>query len=199
MKSIFISLIASGTLAGCVVHNGVASDQAGVAIPKGAPVNELNSMRKPSGYASALVAGNAYEVTYSGPWAGSRDALEGRFLYRAALLAREHGSTSFRFLHMPGEGGPLSHPSRSSPAFGFAYGHWQPHWSYRTDEGWQPWHPEWGDRFWADRLASNAVGQVEVHAMIELRPGAIGRGEQMDFEVLAVLRDLRPFKSAQRH
>jgi hypothetical protein len=94
---------------------------------------------------------------------------------------------------MPGEGGPLSHPSRSSPTFGSAYGHWQPHWGYRTAAGWQPWHPEWGDRFWADRLAKSDVDRVEVHAMIELRRGALDASEQTDFKVSSVLRDLRQF------
>lgn len=159
-----------------------------------AALDRPNPLRKSPGYASALVEENTYEVTYSGPWLGSRDAVEARLLYRAALLAKEHGSTWFRFLHMPGENGPLSHPSRSSPSFGTAYGHWQPHWSYRTEAGWQPWHPEWGDRFWADRIAKANVEGVEVHAMVELRRGALAAEEQTDFEVAAVLRDLRGFR-----
>ena len=178
---------------GCAGYSAPALKKAAVADSSRAARNDIPTADRPLGYASALVEGDTFEVTYSGPWRGSRDDLEGGLLYRSAVLAREHGSSWFRFLHMPGEDGPLSHPSRSSPSFGAAYGHWQPHWSYRTEAGWQPWHPEWGDWFWADRLEKASDMQVQVHAMIELRGGAPISSEQTDFEVAAVLRDLRPF------
>ena len=127
MKSIIVSLIAGSALAGCAVNGGATPSSAAAAIPKNTAVNERSMPKEPLGYASAVVMENNYEITYSGPWLGSRDALEGGLLYRAALLANKHGSSWFRFLHMPGEAGPLSHPSRPSPSFGAAYGHWQPH------------------------------------------------------------------------
>lgn len=197
MKSFILSLVAGSALVGCAVDPAMSPTIAAKPMPQTGTAHARNPI-EPRGYTSVLVSERNYEIKYSGRWLGSRDALEGGLLYRAALLARERGSGWFRFLYMPGEDGPLSHASRPSPSFGSAYGHWQPHWSYRTTAGWQPWHPEWGDRFWAERLASNAVEQVEVHAMIELRPGATGRIEPTDFEVSSVLRDLRPFESAQR-
>lgn len=189
MKSTSFSIITGSALVGCALNTSAAPDS----------VAARSLQKEPVGYTSAAVTENNYEISYSGPWLGSRDALEGGLLYRAALLAQEHGSNWFRFLHMPGEGGPTSHPSRPTPSFGAAYGHWQPHWNYRIESGWQPWHPEWGDRFWAERLAKSTVERVEVHAMIELRPGAAARFEPTDFEVSAVLRDLRPFKSTQNY
>lgn len=191
MKAFVLIFVASSAVMGCAAHT--PSPDIAAAPVAGEATAQAQKMDT-RGYTSALVSENKYELKYSGPWLGSRDTLEGALLYRAALLARKQGSTWFRFLHMPGEGGPLSHPSRPSPSFGSAYGHWQPHWSYRTTEGWQPWHPEWGDRFWADRLSKGSVAQVEVHAMIELRPGAYTPSEQTDFGVLAVMRDLRPFR-----
>lgn len=193
MKSLILGLIASSALVGCAVSTTAAPEIAASAMSEKAAVNARNTQKEPRGYSSAAVTDSNYEIRYSGRWLGSRDALEGGLLYRAALLANERGSTWFRFLHMPGEGGPLSHPSRPSPSFGAAYGHWQPHWNYRTAAGWQPWHPEWGDRFWAERLTKSTIEEVEVHAMIELRRGAFAPGQQTDFEVSSVLRDLRPF------
>ena len=92
----FALLFAGSALCGCAVAT---------------PSPDLAAIRRPAvaaqvratGYTSALVSGDNYELKYSGPWAGSRDALEGRLLYRAALLAKQHGGSSFRFLHMPGE------------------------------------------------------------------------------------------------
>lgn len=195
MKAIIVGLVASRILAGCALSPaGAPSSLADIAPAQASAAYTRSLSTGATGYTSALISENTHELKYSGPWLGSRDAVEGALLYRAALLARQRGSTWFRFLHMPGERGPLSHPSRPSASFGASYGHWQPHWSYLTDAGWQPWHPEWRDRFWAERLAPNAVRHAEAHAMIELRPGAVARDQQTDFEVSSVLRDLRAFK-----
>ena len=193
MKSTILNLVAGSALVGCAV-NTASPNVAASPMPKTTTAHLRNMQTGTRGYTSALVSENKYEIKYSGPWLGSRDALEGGLLHRAALLAKEHGSTSFRFLHLPGEDGPLSHPRRLTPSFGSAYGHWQPHWGYRSAVGWQPWHPERGDPFWADRFTKYNV-EVEVHAMIELRHGAIGADEQMDFDVSEVLRDLKSFGS----
>lgn len=192
MKAVVISLVASMALAGCALNSGAPLENAPAAA-QATTTNAPDFLTRPPDYTSALVAENQYEVMYAGRWQGSRDAIEGGLLYRAALLAKEKGMATFRFIPMPGETGPLSHPSRVSPSFGASYGHWQPHWSYRTEAGWQPWHPEWGDRFWADRLTKGDVKWVEVHAMVELRAGPPSAGEQTDFAAAAVLRDLRRF------
>lgn len=195
MKTKLASLLIASALPGCALDTPPLVPKTAATPTLATKASSLQSEER--GYNSAMVGENSYEIKYSGPWTGSRDALEGGLLYHAAFTARQHGSAWFRFLHMPGEGGPVSHPSRPSAKFGAAYGHWQPHWSYLTGDGWQPWHPEWGDRFWAERPASSNVKQVEVHAMVELRPGIVARSEQTDFEVSAVLRDLRSFKSSK--
>jgi hypothetical protein len=190
-----ISLIGITTLAGCALPGPGATDSAAVPVGTAAQVvrsTAPHAVDFSDGFAFAALANDSYEVTYSGPWRGSRDDIEGGLLYRAALIADRHGKSWFRFLHMPGEAGPLSHPSRQSPSFGAAYGHWQPHWRYQTDSSWQPWHPEWGSPFWAETLDGAGAERVEVHAMIELGQGPFAAAEQTDFDVSAVLRDLRP-------
>lgn len=195
MKTAIVGLVLASALGGCALNSSATKPEI---VGATAPGNKASSSQKEThGYTSAMVAEDRYEIKYSGPWKGSRDVLEGELLYRAALLAREHGSAWFRFLHTEEEASPGSHPSRPSASFGVAYGHWQPHWTYLTSDGWQPWHPEWGDRFWAERPTSNDVKQVELHAMVELRPGAIAAGAQTDFEVSSVLRDLNPRRPAK--
>ncbi|HEY0026819.1 MAG TPA: hypothetical protein VGC35_03020 [Allosphingosinicella sp.] len=172
MKPLIFSLLAIAALSGCAAYD--------------------ISPAEPAGFASNKLGEDSYELTYFGPWNGSRDAVEGSLLYRAARIGQQQGKTWFRFLHMPGEAGPLSHPGRTAPSFGAAYSHWQPHWSYRAGSDWQPWHPEWGTPFWADAPDAKNVKQVRVHAMIELGDGPFRAAETTDFEVAAVLKDLRP-------
>lgn len=195
MKPIILSLVAASALAGCAVHDGAYRESVSAALPNPAATgDQRKSGEEPGGYATAPVGTDTYEVTYSGRWLGSRDAIEGRLLYRAALAAKQHGKTWFRFLHMPGEAGPSSHPGRASPAFGAAYGHWQPHWTYRVGSTSQPWHPEWGAPFWAETLSGQGVKHVEAHAMIELGNGPFKAAQQTDFGVAAVLKDLPSYR-----
>ncbi len=190
MKSLISSLIVLTALAGC------AADRGGIAAssPAAGATGLSTPIAAPGVYTTDAIAEDSYEITYSGPWTGSRDAIEGDLLYRTALLAREHGSSWFRFLHMPGEAGPLSHPARPSSTFGLAYGHWQPHWNYLTGLGWQKWQPEWGVPFWGTTADGRGVQQVEVHAMIELGRGSSIGDEPTVFDVAAILRDLKPFR-----
>jgi len=192
MKRAIFSLIAIGTLTACAMQTGAATNHARLPVATAAASDQMDPKRDSSGYASAALGENDYEITYSGAWLGSRDSIEGGLLYRAALLAKERGRTWFRFLHMPGEAGPLSHPSRSAPSYGAAYGHWQPHWTYRTESGSQPWHPEWGSPFWAETLSGQSVKHVEAHAMIELGRGPPVGLSETDFDVAKVLKDLQP-------
>ena len=189
MKPLIISLLILSASAGCAVKTG--ANGSGAATPL-ATANQSQPVEEPDGYASAMVAEDRYEVTYSGPWSGSRDTIEGVLLYRAALLSARHGKTWFRLLHMPGEAGPLSHPARPATSIGAAYGHWQPHWSYRTASGWQPWRPEWGVPFWAETADAKGVERVNVHAMVEMGSGTPAVPTQTDFDVAQVLRDMRP-------
>jgi hypothetical protein len=191
VKTLMISLVGTITLAGCAILPG-AVEGAGLQPPTAVGEPVLTPSEKPRGYASTQLHDDTHEITYSGPWRGSRDKIEAGLLHRAALTARQNGSTWFRFHHMPGEAGLMSHPSRPKASFGRDYGHWQPHWNYRVGSNWQRWNPEWGTAFWGETIPKKDVSRVDVHAMIELGHGPFTAAEQTDFEVAAVLRDLRP-------
>jgi len=130
-----------------------------------------------------------FEVILRGTNFTSRDAPESRLLEEAARFTVGRDRTWFRLLHLPGER-PGEHPARPDAAFGTAYGHWQPHWSYyRSADGWQPWHPEWGARFWASDVDPGTVERFEVHAMIELGRGAPPANAHAVFDARAVIAD----------
>ncbi len=144
-------------------------------------------------FLSTAMGEHRYELTYSGRQFTSRDRMEGYLLYRAAGIAQANGSSWFVLLHLPGERGAQDHLAERVPSFGGAYRHWQPHWNYRlSEQGWQPWHPEWGAAFWADSLQFSNVEEFNVHAIIELRRGARTRGQPMAFNSTRVMRDLGP-------
>ena len=193
MKQTFFIIFAVAGVAGCAVQDGTPQQGAAIPMKGAAPVPSIQhgSQGQADGFASEALSQNQYEVTYSGHWLGSRDAIEGALLYRSALLAKQQRASWFRFLHLPGETGPDSHPARHAPSFGRAYGHWQPHWRFRTESGWQPWRPESGSSFWADTADGRGVKLVEVHAMIELGRGPLLSKLGTEFEVAAVLKDLR--------
>ena len=118
----------------------------------------------------------------------SRDEAEEQLLLDAARLAVAHGKNRFVLLALPGEQRD-AHPARPDAAFGRAYGHWRPHWTYYLDkEGWQWWHPEWGSEFWTKDVDPSAVRQFEVHAMIAL--GETVEENAVPFDARAILRDL---------
>jgi hypothetical protein len=135
-----------------------------------------------------------YELIFSGrQFKASRAGIEQYLLYRAALLGRQKGARSLSLLYLPGEEGPASHPAPSSASTSSGYGHWQPHWTYYvTGLGWQPWHPEWGQAFWADGIAMARVEKYEVHAIVELGGGDDLEEGQPRFMVSQVIRDLEP-------
>lgn len=142
---------------------------------------------------TAEVEPGRYELIYSGKRLHSRAEVEHYLLYRAALLARQKGATSFDLLYLPGEEGPTSHPAPPGPSSGPNYGHWQPHWTYYvTGLGWQPWHPEWGAAFWADGIDMARVEKYEVHAIVRLSDDEIPDKGQLAFRVNEVIEDLGP-------
>jgi hypothetical protein len=97
VKPIIFSLVAMGALAGCAIDGGASREGVSAALPNAAATaDQRDSGDEPESYASAAVRTDSYEMTYSGRWAGSRDAIEGRLLYRAAVVARQHGKTWFR-------------------------------------------------------------------------------------------------------
>jgi hypothetical protein len=135
-----------------------------------------------------------YELILSGrQLKGSRAGVEQYLLYRAALLGRQKGATSLSLLYLPGEEGPTSHPAQAGASAASGYGHWQPHWTYYvTGLGWQPWHPEWGQAFWADGIDMARVEKYEVHAIVELSDDATPEADQPAFNVNEVIEALGP-------
>jgi hypothetical protein len=135
-----------------------------------------------------------YELIFSGrQLKASRAGIEEYLLYRAALLGRKKGATSFSLLYLPGEEGPTSHPAPASASTGSGYGHWQPHWTYYvTGLGWQPWHPEWGQAFWTDGIDMARVEKYEVHAIVELSDDPTPETDQPAFKVNEVIEALGP-------
>lgn len=144
-------------------------------------------------FASAEVEAGRFELTYSGKRFDSRDLVEQYLLYRAAVLAKKNGATSFLLLYLPGEGEPSVHPALPKRSSGPDYGHWQPHWNYYVSGlGWQPWRPEWGTAFWADSIDLVLVERYDAHAMIELGVGSLPQNDQPIFDVDEVIRSLEP-------
>jgi hypothetical protein len=152
----------------------------------------ISTMQPTDGkFVSAEIGPSRFELTYSGIRFHSRDSVERHLLYRAALLARQNGATSFLLLYLPGEAGPSVHPALPKRPVGPEFGHWQPHWNYYvTGMGWQPWHPEWGAAFWADEIDSARVQRYEAHAIIELLKDNRAPEDQPIFNVSEVLKRL---------
>jgi hypothetical protein len=141
------------------------------------------------------LAPDRFELVYSAAKFTSRDEVERELLLQAARLSLAHGAATFVLLSMPGEQ-PDVHPPRRAVSYGSAYGHWQPHWNYLVaGQGWQPWHPEWGARFWSEEVDLKTVEQVNAHAMISLDPPAERRDGTQMFDARAVIGDLtRPVR-----
>lgn len=137
----------------------------------------------------AELSSTRFELVYSGARFTSRDAPERELLLASSKLALAHGQTWFVLLPLSSERSDV-HPARPNPSFGAKYGHWQPHWSYYTrDNGWQWWHPEWGDDFWTKDLSPSAVERFEVHAMIDL--GRASADDGLEFNASEIAQDLR--------
>jgi hypothetical protein len=137
------------------------------------------------------IEGARFELVFAGERFTSRDAVEAKMLLRAAELARSRGADWFTLAQMPDEQ-PGDHPARSDISYGPQYAQWQPHWYYFVrGYGWQPWHPEWAVRFWADEIDVKTVERFEVHAMVELGSGPLPAVAEA-FEARAVIADLQP-------
>ena len=188
--SIKASIRPSWWMAGLVMGGASACAPLVTTVPH--PV-QLESREASEGFAVIDTEDELKEVTFSGRQFGGRDEVEGYLLYRAALLTTQNGFGWFVLRHLPGEGGPDVHPLRLTPSFGAAYGHWQPHWNYYLKGvGWQPWHPEWGVRFWADEVNPKEVERYEAHAMIKMEHEFMPSDAGMSFDANRVVRDLGP-------
>ena len=143
----------------------------------------------------ATAQAGQFEFVGSGRTFASRAHAERYLLYRAARFAQKRGSNSFRLLYFPGEG-PGAYPNDSKSLSRHSTG-WEPHWSYRlsTVEGWRRWHPESGERFWAEGVDSKTIREFQVRAMVEL-----GRAVEpaVGFDTLSVIAQLRPLYRRSR-
>ena len=86
MKQTFFIIFAIAGVAGCAVQDGTPQQGAAIPMTGAAPVPSIQhgSQGQADGFASEALSQNQYEVTYSGHWLGSRDAIEGALLYRSA-------------------------------------------------------------------------------------------------------------------
>ena len=128
------------------------------------------------------------ELIYAGEKFSSRDAAEAYLLLNAAENAKRRGADWFTLAHKA-ESHPGNHPPRDDLSYGVGYRHWQPHWFYQVaGQGWQPWYPEWGARFWAEETDLRSVARFEVHAIIELGQGVAPNVEAV-FEPKSIVAD----------
>ena len=171
---------------------GSASSEPGAAPARTAHERGLASFA----FTAVDVGEHRYEVTLAGTWFSSRHEIEDHLLYQAALVTIETGHDWFEFLTLPGEHRqPASAPpvSDNAGAAAIPYAAWQPHWNYYSAEfGWQPWHPEWGVRFWADQPSKRAAELFEAHAMISMKNWRIGSGGGKAFDARRVAKELKP-------
>ena len=157
---------------------------------------DIAGQRVSGGYSEAKVAEDRYRVNFEGNALTPRDRVEGYLLYRAAELTVQDGYDWFLILDRLTEHDVETYVAPDPfyrPWYGSRYGYWRPHWRYYQDPlGWQNWHPEVGDPFWADRIDVRTVERFEAHAEIVMRRGPVPAGEQRAFDARKVMQDLGP-------
>ena len=148
------------------------------------------------GYSEERMATDRYMVRFHGNELTSRDRVEGYMLYRAAELASGAGYDWFEIVdrHLEHEKQTIVQPDPFyRPYYGNGYGYWRPHWRfYRPGYGWDIWHPEYGQQFWADRIDVRTVESFEAEAEIVLHHGALPNTAERGFDAKSVLANLGP-------
>lgn len=148
------------------------------------------------GYSDQRLAPNRYLVRFHGNELTSRDRVEGYLLYRAAELTVQNGYDWFLVMdrHTEHDVSTYVRPDPLyRPYYGIGYGYWRPHWRYYSPGyGWDVWHPELGDPFWADRLDVTTIQSFEAEAEILLEKGAIPAGEERAIDARRVVAELGP-------
>ena len=146
------------------------------------------------GYSEQRLAPDRYRVRFHGNELTSRDRVEGYLLYRSAELTVQNGYDSFVIVDRHTEHDVQTYVRPDPlyrPWYGNSYGYWRPHWRYYSPEaGWVPWHPEYGDPFWADRVDVTKVESFEADAEILLRKDL--PIEERGFDARRVMADLGP-------
>lgn len=148
------------------------------------------------GYSDQQLSANRYLVRFHGNELTSRDRVEGYMLYRAAELAVQNGYDWFTIVdrHTEHDVETYARPDPFyRPWYGSYYGYWRPHWRYyRQGYGWNVWHPEVGDPFWAHGIDIRTVESFEAEAEIVLHKGPLTAGEERAFDARKIMADLGP-------
>ena len=146
------------------------------------------------GYSEQRIAPDRYRVRFHGNELTSRDRVEGYLLYRSAELTVQSDYDSFVIVDRHTEHDVQTYVRPDPfyrPWYGNSYGYWRPHWRYHVPgDGWVPWHPEYGDPFWSDRVDMTRVESFEAEAEILLRKGP--PTEERGFDARRILGDLGP-------
>jgi hypothetical protein len=148
------------------------------------------------GYSDQQLAPNRYLVRFHGNELTSRDRVEGYMLYRAAELAIQKGYDWFTVVDRHTEHDVQTYVRPDPfyrPWYGSSYGYWRPHWRYyRQGYGWDVWHPEVDDPFWAHGIDIRTVESFEAEAEIVLHRGPLAAGEPRAFDARKVLTEISP-------
>jgi hypothetical protein len=157
---------------------------------------DIAGQRVAGGYSETKIGEDRYRVNFEGNSLTSRDRVEGYLLYRAAELTIRDGYDWFLIVDRLTEHDVETYVAPDPlyrPWYGNRYGYWRPHWRYHQGRlGWQNWHPEIGERFWAGGVDIRTVEQFEAHAELVMRRGAVPAGEERAFNARRVIRDLGP-------
>lgn len=148
------------------------------------------------GFSDQQLAPDRFRVKFHGNELTSRERVEGYLLYRAAELTVQNGYDWFRIVDRQTEHDVRTYVRPDPlyrPWYGSEYGYWRPHWRfYRQGYGWDVWHPEYGDPFWADRVDVSTVESFEAEAEIVLGKGALPIPQEQAFDARRVMTDLGP-------
>lgn len=148
------------------------------------------------GYSEERMAADRYMVRFHGNELTSRDRVEGYMLYRAAELTTAAGYDWFMIVdrHTEHDTRTIVEPDPFyRPYYGRDYGYWRPHWRfYRPGFGWDVWHPEYGQQFWADRIDVRTVESFEAEAEIVMRRAPVVEGEVRAFDARSIIANLGP-------
>ena len=135
------------------------------------------------GFTEYRLGPDRFQVKFHGNEFTSRYRVENYLLYRAAELAVANGYDWFAITNRHTEH-DVENYVRQSP-----WGYWQPHWRYyRSSNGWDVWHPEYGGPFWADHIDVTKVESFEVEAQIVMGKGAFT--DPKAFEARRVMAEL---------
>lgn len=181
-RRMFAALALLAALAACATATPYQPDLPGQAVS--------------GGYSEQRLGADRYRVSFAGNALTSRDRVEGYLLYRAAELTLQNGYDGFVIVDRFTEHDVRTYVEPDPfyrPWYGSRYSYWRPHWRYyRPGWGWDVWHPEWGDPFWAGRVDMRTVESFEAEAEIVMHRGPTTGDPDRSFDARRVIADLEP-------